>query len=351
MRVAIVTYDRSAQGGAPDRVNGLIGAFQSRSDDLVVIDLPVRKPVYAPRHLPLWYLRPSASWRRNVAATISKMDLVIASRLGAANALLASKPCRSDAIFVYDAHNDETRLAGQIESTRTTRLIRRMEDRAIAGVDIVWVAGSLDAKSLGERHPHTPIINLPNGVGPLPDLSHYPLTPSRLFTYGSWAYPPNAAGLQTLAATPCNAHAVLSVFGDVPRALQAQLAASANACQPHMTWQFMGYEPDWHRMAGSGSVAIIPLWAGGGTKVRAAQLAAMGVPMVVTKEAVSGLPAWFELNTVVATSPGELLERAVAYVESSPLARRRLQERVRSDLSWNYLLGRALAESALDVKS
>lgn len=344
----IVTYDRSARGGAPERANGLISAFESRGDDVVVVDLPVRKPVYAPRHLPLWYLRPSATWRRNAADTFLNADLVVASRLAAAYALLSIERRPSGAVFVYDAHNDETRLAAQIEGARTTRLIRRMEDRAIGGFDVVWAAGTLDAASLARRHPQARIVNLPNGVGNLPDLSHNAVNNGRLFTYGSWTYPPNAAGLRALAAASTSTHAALTVFGAVPTSLRATLTQSAEEHQQHITWRFAGYEPNWQRMAGTGEVAIIPLWSGGGTKLRAAQLAAMGVPMVVTSEALSGLPDWFAEDIVVASGPRELIEYASGYAEASPLARRRLQERVRAELSWSTLLNAAIASSDME---
>ena len=214
------------------------------------------------------------------------------------------------------------------------------------GADVVWVAGLRDAESLAKRHPQARIVNVPNGVGALPDLSDQPVTSSRLFAYGSWTYPPNAAGLRALAAAPTSTSCMLTVFGDVPKSLQADVENSAQATQPHIAWRFAGYEPDWQRMAGTGDVAIIPLWAGGGTKLRAVQLAAMGAPMVVTAEALSGLPPWFAVDTVVASSALDLIELAAAYVDF-PAARRRLQKRVQAELSWSAILCGVLAETGV----
>jgi hypothetical protein len=347
VQVVVVTYVRDARGGAPDRVHGLISAFQARGDDVTTFDLPVRKPVYAPRHLPLWYLRPSTKWRRDAERIFRSADIVVASLLGAAHACLAVSHERLGYTLIYDAHNDECRLAFQTMSPRMARQVCRMEDRVVTGVDVVWAAGALDTLSLSTRHPGAHIINLPNGVGDMPDLGSQTIDPARLFTYGSWTYGPNVAALGVLASTPTLALGTFTVFGTLDARLRSQLEAQAAASQPNLRWHFPGYEQDWTKMAGTGAVALIPLWSGGGTKLRVVQLAAMGVPMVATPEAVSGLPEWFRREVALAATPDALIATAMAYDQPSAASRRRLQRRVRSELSWRSLLQQALESSGL----
>jgi hypothetical protein len=340
MRVGIITHVTDADsGGMADRVRGITGAMRDLGNDVDIVHLPITKRFWSPRFAPWWYFRPTRAWCDEVADALASYDLVIASYLPAAHAAVraARRNPESAALaasrLVYDAHNDEARLARVSRPAYERRQVVHMEDDVFSTVAGVWIAGDIDQETLLARYPTSHIVNVPNGVTSLPDLSHLTPTQGEAFVYGSWSYRPNADGLCALASAPVSISGTIVVFGTVPTELERRVTRAAS-CQPNISWQFAGFAPDLVGLVSSGGTAVVPVWTGGGTKLRTVQLLSMGVAAVVTPEALSGLPGWVANYATVVGTPAEMLQAALHGTPVSNAKRHDARLRIQSELSW-----------------
>ncbi|HEY6759191.1 MAG TPA: hypothetical protein VI318_06855 [Baekduia sp.] len=346
VNILFVTHlPAGSRGGDADRVNGLMAGLRAGGHVVELRRLPIRKPIHARRWRPWWYVEPDARWLSETATLADASDLVVASLLPGATAVArALVERRVSAPFVYDAHNDEARLAAQTMRAASGRRVGQMEDVVFATADTVWVAGERDAEELGRRYPKASLANIPNGVDrDLPDLTDVAPVPGAAFTYGTWSYRPNADGLARLAATSFGGSGEMRVFGTIGEAQSRTLTKSAQTAHANLRWTFRGFEKDWHALAGSGATGVIPVWSGAGTKLRAVQLAAMGAPTIPTSEALSGLPEGFHELMPPVDDPAKLLARALEGAAASAEARRELRRWVLDELSWDRLAEVAVA--------
>jgi hypothetical protein len=346
VNILFVTHlPEGSRGGDADRVDGLVAGLRANGHAVDVHRLPIRKPLHARRWRPWWYVEPTGRWLAETAERAAASDLVVASLLpGAAAVARALAEHGKASRFVYDAHNDESRLAEQTMRSGATQRVRLMEASVFASVDAAWVAGDRDTVELGRRFSKASLTNVPNGIDSgLPDFSDVEVTPGAAFTYGTWSYQPNADGLAALAKAAVQQPGALRVFGTIDQRQARALEDAAAAAQPALSWEFRGFEPDWAAVAGSGATGIIPVWSGAGTKLRAVQLAGMGAPFVPTTEALSGLPSRFAELAPPIDDPGTLLERALEGRGPTPDGRRELRQLVLAELTWERLAAKGLA--------
>jgi hypothetical protein len=342
MDVLLIThFDPQAVGGAPDRGRGIEAGLVANGHRVERLRLPVRKPPWAPRHLPWWYLRPSRQWTNRLRAAADRSDSIIASYLPAAAATATALGRRRR--FIYDAHNDELRLAEQIRPRRSSRYIAHLEERVLESAEAVWIAGAADHASMQRRFPGTVFHDLPNGAPDLPDMSDLVPTAASAYVYGSWGYEPNRDGLRMLSGARTPIRGELHVFGPIDEALRRDISARAAQTQPNLAWRFAGFVDTLDSMVKAArGPGVLPVWMGAGTKLRAVQIAALGVPLVTTSEGVAGLPEWFRRQTTVRDDPTELLEAALTPDQARWTESKRLRDAVGSELSWERLVADAL---------
>jgi hypothetical protein len=344
--VFVTHLSLAAYGGAADRVRGLVRGLEAAGHSVRTLQLPivgrVRKVLTWRRH-PWWYLSTSKRLIDGLAISAFAADLVVLDYLPVAARLAPRLVGRVP--VVYAAHNDELRLATQHASAAAADAIAEMQDLAVACTDVTWVPGELDRASLQARYPDARVVNLPNGVSPLPDFSRHLVRVGKCFTYGSWAYGPNHDGLlNILGARVAQPGGEVVVFGGLGREIARALETPRTT---GIQWTVGGFEPSWERMVTrGGGRAFVPVWSGAGTKLRVVQLAAMGVPTVATSEAVSGLPAWLTAHVPISDDAEELVERALFGRVGSIENRLALRARVYRELSWETLVVSALRESA-----
>jgi hypothetical protein len=218
-----------------------------------------------------------------------------------------------------------------------------MEDAAVRASDLVWMAGEVDRASLAARYADKTVVNVPNGVEPMPDLSLEIRGGRSAFTYGSWEYEPNRRGLLSLATASVTSMGEFHVFGKVSVRTRHQVEELVRINQPHVKWFFRGFEPEFRNMVRTGGgVGIVPVWQGAGTKLRTVQLAAMGIPVCLTDEALSGLPSWFREHVRVENDPGQLLATALEGSADGATSARELRDLVNERLSWEPLVRAAV---------
>ncbi|MBD0425673.1 glycosyltransferase [Aquisalinus flavus] len=168
----------------------------------------------------------------------------------------------------------------------------RFERTACSRFDTVIGVSGRDAMTLKETFGAATTAAIPTGV----DLDFFAYTPPAnetgplIFT-GSMDWRANQDGLTWFlhdvwpliaAARPQTS---LKVIGKNPP--QHLIDAAGKACA---NWTFTGFVDDIRPHAAGGSAYVIPLRVGGGTRIKAYEAMAMGMPVVSTTLGVEGLP-------------------------------------------------------------
>ena len=236
-------------------------------------------------------------------------------------ALVAGAP------VVLDAHNVETevaRSAARLERTRSRRArgawearkLERFERALVPRADVVLATSDDDASTLtnfGARE----LVVIPNGVD-TGAIAHRPPGPgSEVLYVGSYDYLPNAAAAGEL----------------VTEVLPRLRATVANA-----TLRLVGRQPPvsptpdrpWLRVSGEVSevlpfirqarVTVLPLRAGGGTRLKVLEALAAGLPVVSTRFGVAGLGLVPERHVLLGETPTELAAQAARIITDDGLA-------------------------------
>jgi glycosyltransferase involved in cell wall biosynthesis len=276
------------------------------------------------------------------AAANFQPDAIVLESLPLAN--LASVVRDYTRTLILDLHNVESDLAAQevqltkeLDTRRAVearaRRIRSIEQRAAAVADGLWVCSALDRDRLvkdganGKR-----IFVVPNGVPHAdsiqerPPNNDYRQRPILLFI-GHLYYPPNVeAALYLSKLMPALwdriAGARLVLAGRNPHSVisrksqpgKIDVIANPSSMAPLLL---------------SAHLAVMPLQRGGGTRIKALEAIAWGLPLVATARAVEGLQLENGMHVSIAETAGafvaaicDLCENSARY-ESQRIAARR----------------------------
>jgi polysaccharide biosynthesis protein PslH len=224
--------------------------------------------------------------------------------------------------------------------------LRRLEAslaRRAAGVSCV---SERDRQALTRLGPRAEPIIVPNGV----DLSRYafrrgPAPSERILFVGDLSWPPNADAVRwfgrkvwPLVLERRPAASVEIVGRDAPR----ELVALADG-----RFGFAGESGDTRPHWEAAAVALVPLLAGGGTRLKILEAAACGVPVVSTRIGAEGLDFAEETEIRLRDEPEAFAEAIVALLSDPEAARRQAaaaRSRVESFYDWKRI-GTAFAEA------
>jgi sugar transferase (PEP-CTERM/EpsH1 system associated) len=293
---------------------------------LAVLD--PRKPFYVHRYA-------SAGMRAAVAAAVAQgvCDIVQVEHeymLPYVALLGAAKPPAR----IVTLHNIESRLTARcaaVERSPTKRLYWRIESRKLAALerrclpalDAVLPVSEYDRRWVEATFPGLRAVTVENGVDteqytPGPDGLR---TPSLLFT-GSLAYPPNADAVDFLLGAVWPA-----VRQAVPRATCTIVGrdppAALVACHGRDGVAVTGQVDDVRAYLVSAGVVVVPLRAGGGTRLKILEAMAAGAAIVSTPMGAEGLDVVHDRHLLLAEDAGGFTAATVR-VLSDPDLRRRL---------------------------
>lgn len=190
--------------------------------------------------------------------------------------------------LVYDVHDDEAAVASSLgEPAEVVENYRTTQRVALATADHVIVStrneGLLAATA---RVPSARTAMLPNGADPHQRTCWGPdIDATRLVFLGNLFYEPNARALAAIRAILPSLHAAgvdarVRIVGRGPAALT----------RPDEGIEFTGQVDSIDAALRGATLALAPLSAGSGAKMKVLDYLAAGLPVLGTTEAVTGLP-------------------------------------------------------------
>jgi len=240
-------------------------------------------------------------------------------------------------LLILDMHNVESSLAAT-RPPRTSKLsrfirilkndharIRRLEKQAIQAVDRIWVCSTPDRDRLIELHqPAKPIYTVPNTIPRFDELNQQSTLPSNkgakgpvLLFVGHLGYWPNVTAVERLVgeifpkvkiAFPS---AQLILAGRHPNPAVKSIATAQPGVELHANPESLSEFYDRAHMA------VVPLSAGGGTRIKILEAMTSKLPVVATHIAVEGL-GLVENEEVLLADSDEGLARHIIDLWANP---------------------------------
>ena len=296
----------------------------------------------------LLYRSPALLRRLRERASVEPPALVIGHGLHAgALALEAGLP------LWVDLHNVESEIWQRMAATASSAARRLFagwqaprvvagERRLLSRVSGASCVSERDAAALSRISGGAAPEVVPNGV----DLDHYAFRPGpaaseRLFFVGDLSWAPNAEGVRWFARevwpslSKRRPEATVEILG---RRAAADLASLTG---PRFVLAGEGGDtrPRWRQAA----VAIVPLHAGGGTRLKILEAAACGVPVVSTSVGAEGL-SFVEGEEILLRDERGAFAEAVAALLADAGSRERMaaaaRRRVEREYGWKPIADR-----------
>ena len=258
---------------------------------------------------------------------------------------LAMAPARIDAPHLFFAHNVETEILERHGAAakglmkfiwrREAAKMRRFERDACARCAGVIAVSERDAETFRRDFGANAAFAIPTGV----DSRYFAFSPPAadappvlVFT-GSMDWKANQDGLFWFMEEVWpqifekRADASFIVVGKNPPRAMTDRGKGLN-------WRFTGFVDDIRDHA-KGAAYVIPLRVGGGTRIKAYEAMAMGLPVVSTALGVEGLPVTHDSHLLVADEP-EKFAQAVLRLFDDPTLRTRLAQAARALVENNF---------------
>ncbi|MEP6800995.1 MAG: glycosyltransferase [Acidobacteriota bacterium] len=196
--------------------------------------------------------------------------------------------------------------------------VRAFERSLLTGADGASCVSAPDASELLRLVPASSPVVVPNAV----DLSRYEFHSGRpgngvVLFVGDLSWPPNAEGLRWFADRVWPL-----VASGAPRARVEVLGRGAPASLVRRTpgWKFLGEGGDTRPHWARADVAIVPLRAGGGTRLKILEAAACGVPVVSTSIGAEGLELENEREILLRDDPPDFADALVRLLRDASLS-------------------------------
>jgi polysaccharide biosynthesis protein PslH len=256
---------------------------------------------------------------KRYASVLSDLPVSVASdRSAAGTALVARCLARKPAVAVFDfphaavlapaafdvpcvlfTHNVESWIFERhavVAGNPLTRMLwaqqhrkmLRYERRTLQRFDTIVAVSEKDAAWFRDKLGRSNVQTIPTGV----DLDYFawarPGDQTSVVFTGSMDWPANRDGIEFFL------HQVWpKIVAQVPQASMKVIGRSPPAAlvaKAPKNWEFTGFVDDIRPHAHGAALSVIPLRVGGGTRIKAYEAMAMGLPVVSTAIGVEGLP-------------------------------------------------------------
>ena len=297
---------------------------------------PARRALDAARSLtsPLPYVSVYSHYCGDMATLIGdltgreRFDILHLDHLDAAPYAGASA---SPAVTYLDEHNYETALLQSVCNSTSRPLLQRylrsqlrklerFERQTLRSVDAISVVSKNDAEKVRAAAPEVPCEIIPNGVdAAFFDIPRHP-RPYRVVSVGSLDWLPNVEGLlwfldavwpSVVEARPT---ASLHIVGRNPqRALLKRVSGQITVA---------GSVEDVREHVQDAAAFVVPLLAGGGTRLRVLEAMAMRIPIVSTGVGVEGIECTPGQHALVANTAEDFTRQLVALLDDLAMGER-----------------------------
>lgn len=271
-------------------------------------------------------------------AKLPQAPLAASVRGGAWTSVQAESPFMGPAALtlgrpvVLDAHNVETELPRTLAEadTRAPAALRRARwrwetrktqthEQAMVRAAAAVAATSQSEAEVFERWGAREVVVVPNGIDTTA-IGHADPAPGALLAYvGTFGYLPNV-----VAASELLDEVLPRVRARLPEAGAVLIGRDPG---PHLLSrrgpgiEVTGTVPDVLPHLRRARVVVVPLRAGGGTRLKVLEAMAAGVPVVSTRFGVSGLEVRDGEHVLLGETPAELADAAVRVCTDDALAR------------------------------
>lgn len=319
------------------RLRGLVQqiiALDFRRDPFVRVRSLARR--VGLRMAPCWdWAEPTPPMRRQLSrlheCAFDRAHVFRLNMLPVTLAVLAGRPLPALDLDLDDWES-ETRLAlSRLAGSNQPALHRRYAEEATAlaeyertwlpRVSRLFVAAETDVQAIAGRHGLATVVAVGNSVE-VPSVQPPPLEcdPADLLFVGGLGYLPNHHGVEFLLDN------VMPAFS----AGAVRLTVAGAKPPPSLRRRLFGPGRRWieapervEALYARAQVALAPIHAGGGTRIKALEAFARGRPLIATRAAVAGLDVEENRHYLAAETPGEWIEAIRAL-----LARRDLRDRI-----------------------
>lgn len=239
--------------------------------------------------------------------------------------------------ITLDLDDDDASLASSLGEPDEAAAYDRMLAVFAPPFDGLSAASAVEAENIGERH-GVVVEHLPNAVDLPATFGRSSIRnaaePVRLLFVGNLTYPPNAEAARVLAQEilprvrrRLGVGVCVTLVGTHHRELERLAGPSV---------QLAGFVPDLHSIYADATAVVVPLAAGGGTRLKLLEAFAHGVPVVASRVAAAGLDVSDGAQLRLADGPEEAAAAIEAIVSDPALASRltaNAQELVRARYS------------------
>jgi glycosyltransferase involved in cell wall biosynthesis len=291
------------------------------------------------------YNLPIVSQELRSLAQSERYDVIVCDFLIPAQVIPWDYPC-AKILFthnveatIYRRHYETARNPlWKLAAWREFRVTKQTEDRYLAQANHVLTVSDADRNSFAHTVHPSKITTIPTGV----DIEYFhpesgSCEPHTLVFTGSMDWLPNEDGILFFASQILPRireqipDASVLIVGRRPSPKLQSLAALDRRI--HVTGKVEDVRPFIRR----GSVYIVPLRIGGGTRLKIFEAMAMGKAVVSTAIGAEGLPVKDGLNIRIADSAEEFARSVVALLQD-PVAREKLErsgrQLVQQEYSW-----------------
>ncbi|MBN1464476.1 glycosyltransferase [candidate division KSB1 bacterium] len=219
-------------------------------------------------------------------------------------------------LFTHNVEQNIYRRNAQLNGAPWKRMIwrsqwkkmARFENDALGRFYRILTVSELDAEFFRRTHPDADIKTIPTGV----DVDYFKYAPPNdsktIFFVGSMDYSANIDGVRWFLqdvwpmVRERHADALVKIIGRYPPpALVDRFGRDDRVT-------FTGWVKDVYQESKDGSVNIVPLRIGSGTRIKMYESLAMGIPIVSTTIGAEGLPVVHEQHFLKADDAGEFAD-------------------------------------------
>ena len=256
----------------------------------------------APEHL-------GRAWRREQVDPAPDLVLAVGADVGPFALGVAAG---TDAFVAVDVNDDDAAFHRSMdddeEAERYAGLVEALATRA----DLL-----LSVTGFG------PTLAVPNCVDVAPSSRRAPEGPGTVLMVGNFTYPPNERGARWFLDE------VLPIVAAARPDTAVRFAGvGSEALPPHG----LGFVEDLGPLYDAATVAVVPLLEGSGSRIKALEAFAAGVPVVGTTVGMSGLPVRHDVDCLIADGP-DTFASAVLDVLGDPDLGSRLVQAARATVA------------------